>query len=83
MKRKITSVIISLLVISLIFSFFDKTHWNGLTEEQNLNERFFNRLYFTTTTFSTAGYGDITPKSKLLRFFVICSHLLILFQVVI
>ena len=41
---------------------FDHTHFNGIDEEHE-SDKFFHRLYFTITTLSSAGYGDITPKT--------------------
>ena len=35
----------------------------------------FNALYFTVTTHSTVGYGDIGPKTSLGKA-IVCSHLI-------
>ena len=40
---------------------YDNTHFNGFTEDNDIKNKFFNRLYFTT--FSSTGYGDVSPKS--------------------
>jgi len=50
----------------------DKTlYFNGLNENSN----FIDILYFTTTTQSTIGYGDITPIHKLSRIIVMCQQI--------
>jgi hypothetical protein len=42
-------------------------HWTGIDfsneEENNSSWRYYEYLYFACTTYSTAGYGDIYPKS--------------------
>jgi len=66
-KSKLAKIILFSLIIITIFSFlfyrYDYSHFNGLNEN-NDKEKLFNRIYFTVTTLSSAGYGDITPKSK-------------------
>jgi hypothetical protein len=40
----------------------------------------FDVVYFTTTTQTAVGYGDITPKSKKAKFVVIINQILLLFM---
>lgn len=46
-------------------------NWNGLEEEEIEKYIFLKRLidsfYFTICTQSSLGYGDITPKSRLIK----------------
>ena len=58
-----------MLVFSCIFSAFDYVHWRGIEPEDDVNifERFMTRLYFTSSTMSTVGYGDIVPKTHVCR----------------
>ena len=58
-----------LIVFTIIFSFFDYTHFGGINKEQdkNLTNKIFNRFYYAVTTLSSAGYGDIVPKSNILK----------------
>lgn len=55
----------------LVFMFFSAEHWDGpgITEnsDTSLTSKIINRTYFVTTTLSTAGYGDIAPKSLPLK----------------
>jgi hypothetical protein len=43
----------------------DSHHFGGISvaADKNFTHAFFNRLYFTVTTFTTIGLGDITPAS--------------------
>lgn len=61
--RELISMLIVVIVFTCIFCLFDETHFNGIDEPETLIQKLENRLYFTTSTVSTAGYGDISPKS--------------------
>tara|TARA_B110000902_G_C14123696_1_gene519172 strand:+ start:542 stop:853 length:312 start_codon:yes stop_codon:yes gene_type:complete len=61
-KLSITGSII-VLIFTGIFHLFDHTHFNGFGEEDDEQNKILNRLYFTMTTFSSTGYGDISPNS--------------------
>jgi hypothetical protein len=63
MFEELTSFLIVLIIFSCIFAGFGKEHFSGLEDETTIYERLFNRLYFTMTTISTVGYGDVYPKS--------------------
>ena len=91
LKRVATSVVGSLIEIlflyilfTLIFCQYDHTHWSGIEEEQDdtFSKKFFNRFYFTSTTYSTAGYGDISPKSTSCRTVVMILQTLIIVEIV-
>ena len=41
-----------------------------------------NRLYFVTTTFSSTGYGDISPKSQTARGITILLQLLVVINII-
>ena len=55
--------VIIVLFFTLVFHFFDHTHFNGFGKKEDEEQRLLNRLYFTMTTFSSTGYGDISPDS--------------------
>jgi len=48
---------------TLIFYQFDYTHFDGFTKQEDDDNMFLNRLYFTVTTFSSTGYGDVSPAT--------------------
>lgn len=54
-----------ILLFSLIFYFF--APYSGNDEDMKSYATYFQTLYYTTTTHFTIGFGDITPKSSLLR----------------
>lgn len=89
-KIKNFSIIIGILIVfAVIYTIACPTtdHWKGLNNinDATLFDKFFNRLYFSLTTMTTIGYGDITPDSKtarsivLLQMFTIILKLLIMF----
>ena len=69
----------AMMVFLVILLAFDHTHWNGIEEEkdQTMGEKLMNRFYFLSTTFSTAGYGDITPNSTTTKIIVIVIQLFV------
>ena len=56
-----------LVFITLLYMNLDYTHWNGITKnnDNTIVKKFLNRLYFSSITLSTVGYGDITAKSRM------------------
>lgn len=61
-KLSIIGIII-VIVFTSIFHLFDHTHFKGFDEDDDEENKILNRLYFTMTTFSSTGYGDIAPNS--------------------
>ena len=51
----------------------DYRHFKGIGRLEDLywGDAFLNRFYFVLTTFTTIGYGDITPRSKRARILTI------------
>ena len=80
---KLVFIIISIFVF--IFSLFDHTHFYGLNKKNDskLNERIFNRLYFTVTTLSSANYGDIAPITTITKFITMILQIIIIVGVLI
>ena len=76
-------VILFIAVVCLIFG-WDTYHWKGIEDDDDVTliDKFFNRLYFSFITFSTIGYGDITPKSKQMRLIIMTLSMFILVGVV-
>ena len=57
-----------MFTIYLIFFKINKEHFNGA-------ETALDIWYFTTTTQSSTGYGDITPKTQLMKFITSIHHI--------
>ena len=50
-------------------------HFNGIKRN---DDAFINSLYFSFTTLSTVGYGDISPKSRIAKMLVMLHQILVL-----
>lgn len=63
---------------------FDHSHWNGIDEKRDkkLLDKFIARLYFVSTTLSSIGYGDITPKTNSNRLLTIFLHIIVLMTII-
>ena len=61
--KKMGMYIFIMIIFLIIMLQFDHTHWKGMNKENDktIYNKLLNRFYFLTTTFSTAGYGDISP----------------------
>ena len=68
-----------------VFMFFSAEHWDGpgITEnsDTSLTSKIINRTYFVTTTLSTAGFGDIAPKSLPLKLITMTMQVCIILGV--
>lgn len=75
---------ISFIILVTFFIFFliikllcnDKGDWG----DDKLKD--IDILYFISTTFSTAGYGDIYPKSNKAKIITLLMHFTILIEVI-
>ena len=77
-----------LMIINIIFAiiylvFCNKPEdWNGMDDEKDtLQVKLFKRIYFSMTTLSTVGYGDISPKSIKARTLVMIQFIFVLFEI--
>lgn len=80
----VSEILFLYILFTFIFCKYDHTHWNGIEEKDDdtFKKKFFNRLYFTSTTYSTVGYGDISPKSQECRTIVMILQTLIIIEIV-
>lgn len=73
--------LIILLFFTLLYTIFgySSDDWNGMENENDNTffEKFFNRFYFSSITFSTIGYGDISPKTYILKILTVIFAVLI------
>ncbi len=70
----ILQITVILLFALLYYGIRANNNFNGLTKTSS----FLDCLYFSTTTASSVGYGDITPKSQRARGLVVIQQILIL-----
>jgi hypothetical protein len=87
---KVASIFTIIIIFTLIYTICGNksTDWYGIDSKEDIGlfNKFFNRFYFTTTTMSTAGFGDISPKTQFLRsiviiqFFIILTKLFLIFN---
>ena len=82
MFKKLIILVIIHLIINLIFAsiYFMLGHknFNGLDSNSN----FFDYLYFSMTTSSSVGYGDISPNTIISKTFVMIHQMFILINLV-
>ena len=73
--QKFSIIIGFIILFAIIYTIACPTtdHWKGLTDDNDktMFDKFFNRLYFSLTTMTTIGYGDISPLSKTARSIVL------------
>ena len=70
--KYLLSILITVFVFSIIYFILGKNNFNGINTNNNY---FTNYLYFSFITTSSIGYGDITPKTLLAKFFVILQSI--------
>jgi hypothetical protein len=84
--KKMIIPFIMLITINIVFAFIylfcnQPEDWNGMDDENDsFAVKLFKRLYFSMTTFSTVGYGDISPASIRARSIVMIQFVFILFE---
>jgi hypothetical protein len=66
------------LVFAGIYMSLGHEQFNGMDESSN----FFDYWYFSFTTFSTVGYGDISPKSGVAKAVVVTQQVILLLDLV-
>ncbi len=71
-------IVLFIIVNTFIFYNVDKNGWYN-TEKTTLSDAFVNSIYFTSTTMTTIGYGDITPRTNGAKGFVVFMQLMTLF----
>ena len=71
---------ITYLFINLILMRFKKECWNGLPEDDCYT--IIDAFYYTSATHTSIGFGDITPRTRLIR--IISSiHMILAFSLII
>ena len=67
---------IIIATIYAIIYYLHRNEFNGLQEQSS----FLDCWYFSFTTFSTVGYGDISPKTDKAKIFVLSQQMLLLLE---
>lgn len=68
MSLAVTGFVINLIFASMFY--FNHSYFNGL------DENFFSAFYYSVVTFTTLGYGDITPQGGWARLWVVLEVVL-------
>ncbi len=71
------NLILIALFATMVYSVRGDDNWNGLEEGSD----WFDCFYFSFTTMTTIGYGDISPKSSLGKGVCIVQQIIVLFQI--
>jgi len=66
--------IILIIIFTIIFNLYSP--YSDNEEDKKNFSSFFQTFYFTTVTHFTVGFGDITPKSNVLRSVTMCHMFL-------
>ena len=76
-----------LILVNIVFAALyliicnNKDDWNGMDDEEDtVVMKLFKRIYFSMTTTSTVGYGDISPKSVKARVLVMFHYAIIVLE---
>ena len=85
------NIFLELLILIYTFLFFfiiycifawNTNEWNGIEEEdETFTEKVVNRFYFTLSTSTTVGFGNISPKSIKCKLIVSIQMIIILSEV--
>ncbi len=73
-KDKITILFSILIIFTVIIYIFFNGHYSNC-------DTFIDHLYFSSTTFTFLGYGDIVPKTQISKF-ITNVYMLIIFYIV-
>ena len=82
MIRLSFSSLIIVLSFSLVFYMYDHTHFDGFTKLEDEKDKFLNRIYFTVTTFSSTGYGDVSPATRPVKIISMILQFMLIITVV-
>ena len=74
------SVFTFFLLINLCLMKFKRECWNGI--EQDECGTLIDSFYYTTATHTSIGFGDITPRNRLIRF-ITSLHMIMVFVLII
>ena len=84
-KTFLTKIIKITFFFTLLFTIFgyETNEWNGIkeNEDKTLLQKLFNRYYFTIVSFSTVGFGDITPNTFTLKMLMIIYSFVIIIPI--
>lgn len=76
-NNKIILISIIFLIYSAIYYFMGNNNHFHILDENKTQLTLLDSIYFNIITITSIGYGDITPKSQLMR--TICISKIIIF----
>lgn len=72
----LTNILIIFLFSIVYYMLGNEDNWNGIEKDSNL----FDFFYFSFTTMTTIGYGDVSPKVMKTKIMCIGQQLIVLFE---
>jgi hypothetical protein len=75
-KVLVTAVVVNTFFAVFLMTWVTKDDLSSLPDD--LGDRFIHLFYFGVVSFTTTGYGDITPKSNRLKIVMACYLLLVI-----
>ena len=76
--KKISLLFLPVFLFIILYCIFtwDSNNWNGIANKDNtIFEKIINRIYFTLSTVTTVGYGNMSANSIKCRILVILQML--------
>jgi len=72
----VLSVLLGIVVLNVLL--FVNTQWFNNDHNASIVDKVIDGIYFSTSSFSSIGYGDYTPQSRQAKIIVIVEQFLVI-----